>query len=123
MSNLQIDSVLAQIRSYSAQGAGGLHRPAGLAGPPAPGALAPGKAAGATGAPDFGSLLKQGIDSVNSTQQGAAKLADAFERGAPGVELAQVMLETQKASVSFRALAEVRNRLVNVYQEIMNMPI
>jgi flagellar hook-basal body complex protein FliE len=123
MSNMQIDNVLAQIRSFSAQGAGGLHRPSGPAGLLAPGALAPGKATGATGAPDFGSLLRQGIDSVNSTQQGAAKLADSFERGAPGVELAQVMLESQKASVSFRALTEVRNRLVNVYQEIMNMPI
>ena len=41
----------------------------------------------------------------------------------PGVELPQVMLEMQKASVSFRALTEVRNRLVNAYQEIMNMPI
>jgi flagellar hook-basal body complex protein FliE len=123
MSNMQIDNVLAQIRSFSAQGAGGLHRPAGLAGPAAPGALAPGKAAGAAAAPDFGALLRQGIDSVNTTQQGAARVADAFERGAPGVDLAQVMLESQKASVSFRALAEVRNRLVNVYQEIMNMPI
>jgi flagellar hook-basal body complex protein FliE len=123
MSNMQIDNVLAQIRSFSAQGAGGLHRPAGLTGPAAPGQLAPGKATGGVGATDFGKLLKQGIDSVNSTQQGAARLADSFERGAPGVDLAQVMLESQKATVSFRALAEVRNRLVNVYQEIMNMPI
>jgi flagellar hook-basal body complex protein FliE len=29
----------------------------------------------------------------------------------------------QKASVSFRALTEVRNKLVNAYQEIMNMPL
>jgi len=41
----------------------------------------------------------------------------------PGVELSQVMLEAQKASVSFRATVEVRNRLVSAYQEIMNMPI
>ena len=50
-------------------------------------------------------------------------IAGAVAAGVAGVDLAQVMLETQKASVSFRALAEVRNRLVNVYQEIMNMPI
>jgi flagellar hook-basal body complex protein FliE len=123
MSNMQIDNVLAQIRSFSAQGAGGLHRPGGIAGTTAPGQLAPGKAATGVSAADFGKLLKQGIDSVNASQQGAAKLADAFERGAPGVDLASVMLESQKATVSFRALAEVRNRLVNVYQEIMNMPI
>ena len=60
---------------------------------------------------------------MNQTQQHATALAAAFERGTPGVELPQVMLEMQKASVSFRALTEVRNRLVNAYQEIMNMPI
>ncbi len=33
------------------------------------------------------------------------------------------MLEMQKASVSFRAVTEVRNKLVEAYQSIMNMPI
>ena len=121
MSQMQIDQVLAQIRNFSSQGTG-LARP--LA-PTAPGTGAANGVAGAAGAnpPAFGQLLKQGIDAVNSSQQSAASLADAYERGASGVDLAQVMLETQKASVSFRALTEVRNRLVNVYQEIMNMPI
>ena len=41
----------------------------------------------------------------------------------PGVELPQVMLEMQKANVSFRALAEVRNKFVDAYREIMNMPL
>jgi flagellar hook-basal body complex protein FliE len=121
MSQMQIDQVLSQIRNFSAQGPG-LARP--LA-PAAPGAAAQGGVAGAGGVnqPAFGQLLKQGIDAVNSSQQTAGTLADAYERGVSGVDLAQVMLETQKASVSFRALTEVRNRLVNVYQEIMNMPI
>jgi flagellar hook-basal body complex protein FliE len=119
MSSMQINDVLAQIRSYSAHG-GGLARPVN----PAAGGLGAPSATGATGGPQaFGNLLKQGIDAVNASQQSAAALADSYERGAPGVELAQVMLETQKASVSFRALTEVRNRLVGAYQEIMNMPI
>ncbi|MDE2220702.1 MAG: flagellar hook-basal body complex protein FliE [Gammaproteobacteria bacterium] len=121
MSQMQIDQVLAQIRSFSAHGTG-LARP--LA-PLAPGAGAAAGVEGANGAGPaaFGQLLKAGIEAVNASQQNAAKLADGYERGTSGVDLAQVMLETQKASVSFRALAEVRNRLVNVYQEIMNMPI
>ena len=114
MSQMQIDQVLAQIRSFSTHGAGGIARPA------APGAA---HAPSAAGAPDFGQLLKQGIDAVNQSQQTASAVADAYERGAPGVDLARTMLETQKASVEFRALAEVRNRLVTVYQDIMNMPI
>jgi flagellar hook-basal body complex protein FliE len=121
MSPTQIDQVLAQIRSFSAQG-NGLTRPLAPTAPAAGGPAAVNGVTG-TGPSAFGQLLRQGIDAVNSSQQSAANLADAYERGTSGVDLAQVMLETQKASVSFRALAEVRNRLVNVYQEIMNMPI
>ena len=71
----------------------------------------------------FANVLKQGLDQVNQTQARAADLATQFERGVPGVELPQVMMEMQKASVSFRAITEVRNKFVNAYQEIMNMPI
>ena len=41
----------------------------------------------------------------------------------PDVEVADVMLALNKASVSFKTLAEVRNRLVSAYQDIMNMPV
>jgi len=51
------------------------------------------------------------------------KLAGAFELGAPGVDLAQVMVEMQKAGLSFRALSEARNHLVSAYQEVMRMSI
>ena len=112
MSQMEINNVLAQIRSISAQ--------AKIGAPNAVGAASGSAAAGAT---QFANLLRQGIDQVNQTQQSASSLATAFEKGTPGVELPQVMLEMQKASVSFRALTEVRNRLVNAYQEIMNMPI
>ena len=55
--------------------------------------------------------------------RGVDRLPGGGQRGVPGIELPQVMLEMQKASVSFRAITEVRNRFVNAYQEIMNMPI
>jgi flagellar hook-basal body complex protein FliE len=115
MSQMEIDRVLATIRSFSTQGTGGVGG-VGQSG-------AAGAAQGTSGVSEFSKLLQKGIDSVNQTQQSASSLATAFEKGAPGVELPQVMLEMQKASVSFRALTEVRNRLVNAYQEIMNMPI
>jgi flagellar hook-basal body complex protein FliE len=72
---------------------------------------------------DFGELLKSSIARVSDMQQGATSLSTAFEQGVPGVDLTQVMLEVQKASLSFRAMTEVRNRLVNAYQEVMSMPI
>ena len=54
-------------------------------------------------------MLKQGLAEVSATQSQAADLAARFERGEPGLELSQVMLESQKASVAFRATVEVRN--------------
>jgi flagellar hook-basal body complex protein FliE len=107
MSQMEIDRVLAQIRSISSQTKIGAPKAS--------------ETQGATGPSEFANILRQGIDQVNKTQQNAGALADAFDRGTPGVELPQVMLEMQKASVSFRALTEVRNRLISAYQDIMNM--
>ena len=112
MSNMEIDRVLAQIRSASqGGGVGGIGAARGPAG--APGAVDNG----------FAKLLKQGLDSVNQVQNKATTLATQFERGVPGVDLPQVMLEIQKTNVSFRALTEVRNKFVDAYREIMNMPL
>lgn len=108
MSQMEIDSVLAQIRSLSTQTHMGASQ-----------ATAPQK----SGPSEFATLLSKGIDQVNQTDQRATQLSAAFQRGEPGVELPQVMLEMQKATVSFRALTEVRNRLVGAYQEIMNMQV
>lgn len=71
----------------------------------------------------FAELLKSTIDAVNETQTSASEMAAALERGDQSVALPEVMIALQKASLSFQAMTEVRNRLVNAYQEIMNMPI
>ena len=60
---------------------------------------------------------------AQASQQAAQKSATDFELGKPGVDLPQVMLDMQKASISLRAAVEVRNKLVTAYQEIMNMPV
>ncbi len=116
MSSMQIDAVLSQIRAMQSQ-------IKGVASPSNDVA----QVAGVNGAPQetssFANVLKQGLDSVSSQQQKASHMAAQFEQGVAGVELPQVMLEMQKASVSFRAVTEVRNKLVDAYQTIMNMPI
>jgi flagellar hook-basal body complex protein FliE len=108
MSQMQIDQVLSQIRALNSAGSS---------------AVRPANHGATTGVPAFGDLLKKSLDAVNETQTTAGKLAEAYELGTGNVDLATVMIESQKASVSFRALTEVRNRLVNVYQDIMNMPV
>jgi flagellar hook-basal body complex protein FliE len=77
------------------------------------------EAAGAS----FGTLLAQSISSVNGMQQQAAALKTGFETGTGNASVVEVMVAAQKADLSFRAMTEVRNKLVAAYQEIMNMPV
>jgi flagellar hook-basal body complex protein FliE len=72
---------------------------------------------------DFSALLKQSINTVNETQQAASSMTQAFEIGDSDVSLAEVMVSAQKASVSFQAMVQVRNKLVEAYQDVMNMPM
>ena len=49
-------------------------------------------------------------------------MTEAFETGAANISLADVMVSTQKANVSFQAMLQVRNKLVEAYKDVMNMP-
>jgi flagellar hook-basal body complex protein FliE len=71
----------------------------------------------------FAELLQSSIEAVNRAQSTASEMAAALERGDKTASLPEVMIALQKASLSFQAMTEVRNRLVNAYQEVMNMPI
>ena len=71
----------------------------------------------------FGESLKTAIDSVNDAQAAAKKLRLDFESERGNADLTEVMIAAQKASLSFRAMTEVRNKLVTAYQDIMNMPV
>tara|TARA_B100000676_G_C18022073_1_gene813247 strand:+ start:186 stop:596 length:411 start_codon:yes stop_codon:yes gene_type:complete len=73
--------------------------------------------------PDFQSMFKNAIDNVNENQQTAAQLATRFEQGDPSIDLPEVMIALQKFSVSFQAMTQVRNKLVEAYKDIMNMPV
>jgi len=89
-------------------------------------AIGAGNATSTTGEADrtgFADMLKSAVNSVSETQQKSSELQRAFEMGDPQVDITQVMIQMQKASVSFEAMNQVRNRLVTAYQDIMNMPI
>jgi flagellar hook-basal body complex protein FliE len=78
---------------------------------------------GAVERADFAEMLKNAVNGVNELQGEAKQLAQAYERGEEGVDLPQVMIGLQKSSVSFEAMTQVRNKLVDAYEKIMNMPI
>ena len=71
----------------------------------------------------FAELMKSSIDRVATMQNQATALASAYESGDKSVDLTKVMLEVQKAGLAFHAMAEVRNKLVDAYTQVMNMPV
>jgi flagellar hook-basal body complex protein FliE len=72
---------------------------------------------------DFADVLKGAIDQVNSSQQTAAKMSQAFAMGDDSVNLSDVMIASQKASISFQTSIQVRNKLVSAYRDIMTMQV
>lgn len=72
---------------------------------------------------DFSKVMQNAVGQVNELQQNSGDLKTAFEMGDPNVNLADVMIASQKASVAFEATLQVRNKMVEAYQEVMRMSI
>jgi flagellar hook-basal body complex protein FliE len=72
--------------------------------------------------PSFIDSVKTMVDKVNEQDLKADALGEAYQRG-EDVPLTDVVLSMQKASLSFEATLQVRNKVVKAYEEIMNMPV
>ncbi|WP_395328955.1 flagellar hook-basal body complex protein FliE [Novosphingobium sp. BL-8H] len=68
----------------------------------------------------FADTLKTALDSVNSVQNNAESVTDAYQKGEV-TDVAKVMLARQEAGVAFEATLQVRNKLLSAYQDIMRM--
>lgn len=73
--------------------------------------------------PSFGEMFKSAVDTVNDNQAAAKSMATRYEMGDPKVDLPEVMIALQKSSVSFQAMTQVRNKMIEAYKEIINMPL
>ncbi|WP_374338144.1 flagellar hook-basal body complex protein FliE [Methyloversatilis sp.] len=82
-----------------------------------------GKVEAASGGADFGEALKNAIEQVNAAQTEAREMSEGFISGSSEANLQDVMIASQKASLSFQQMVQVRNKLVNAYQDIMNMSV
>ncbi len=88
---------------------------------PEPFASDPSKALAPSG-PGFGDLLKQAVEQVNHMQHQAGRLEDAVAQG-ESVNIHQAVIAGEKAGLSFRLMTQVRNKLVDAYEEIMRMQV
>jgi len=89
--------------------------PAGVPRPP----LAP---TAEPGAPSFKDVLMQNIEQVNKLQQDAAGAIEDLTTGKRD-DVATVLMAKQKADMAFQLLQQVRNKLVDAYEEIKQMRV
>lgn len=111
----KIESMLAQMRVAAQR-----PEPTGVAG------LSPINSSGKSQSPekvDFADALKASLDQINQVQNHAEKLGKNFALGDDSVSLSDVMIASQKASISFQATVQVRNKLVSAYETMMGMQV
>ena len=72
---------------------------------------------------DFNQLLSQALNNVNDLQGQSNELRTRLDMGDRSVNLSDVMIASQKASIAFEATVQVRNKVVDAYKTIMNMPV
>ena len=91
--------------------------------------LAPARSAGASAASGtpaaekFAQALRAAVQGADGLQSQAMETARRFQSGDPAVSLEQTMIALNNANVSFQGLVQTRNRLVQAYQDIMNMQV
>jgi len=71
---------------------------------------------------DFGTMLREVIGQVNEAQQHSAELAQRFARGEP-VDEQTLILAMERASLAFQLTLQVRNKVLEAYQEIMRLQV
>lgn len=68
----------------------------------------------------FGDLMKEAINSVNDAQKNADNMVTDFVSGKTD-NVHEVMISMEKAQLSFQLMTEIRNKIVDTYQELSRM--
>lgn len=105
MSDMRVDQVLNQMRILAAKSRGEV------------------SGAENSAVSSFSSVLGKAVNTVNDLQVQSNNLAQAFELGDPKVSLSDVVIANQKSNLAFEATVQIRNKFLQAYQDIMNMPL
>lgn len=70
----------------------------------------------------FGEMLAGAIDEVGKAQQQADQAVEKLQTG-EARNIHEVMIALEKASISTRLMVQMRNKIVEAYQEVMRMQI
>jgi flagellar hook-basal body complex protein FliE len=70
----------------------------------------------------FGESLREALGKVNQLQQEADRAAESFSVGRTQ-DVAGTLIAVEKANLGLQLALQVRNKLLEAYQEILRMPI
>jgi flagellar hook-basal body complex protein FliE len=71
---------------------------------------------------NFGEFLTDALGEVNSLQQNAAKAS--FDLAAGKLQdISQVTIAAEKATIAMQLTMQVRNKVIDAYQEVMRMQV
>ncbi len=74
------------------------------------------------GGPSFGDTLQNAIGRVDGAQKNADSQIEAFVAGEQD-NLHEVMISMNQARLTFQLMTEVRNKMLDTYQELMRMQV
>ncbi|AGH96363.1 flagellar hook-basal body complex protein FliE [Pseudobdellovibrio exovorus] len=75
-----------------------------------------------TSGPSFADTLKEAVGNVNQLHLDADRKAQELATGKTD-DIAGVMIATEKADIALRTMVQVRNKIIDAYQEIMRMQV
>ena len=70
----------------------------------------------------FGSVLKTFVEDVNDLQNQASEKIEKLATGEI-TDVHEVMIAVEEASTAMEFMLEIRNKIVEAYQEVMRMPV
>jgi flagellar hook-basal body complex protein FliE len=70
----------------------------------------------------FKMMLNEALHTANDSQLSSIKATEKLARG-ENIDLHEVMITAQKASITLQTTVEVRNKIVEAYQEVMRMQV
>jgi flagellar hook-basal body complex protein FliE len=76
-----------------------------------------------SGQSDFGQMLQQALATSTSCRAPPTICVPVSTWATSRLDLSQVMIAGQKSSIAFEATVQVRNKMVDAYKTIMNMPV
>jgi flagellar hook-basal body complex protein FliE len=84
--------------------------------------MPPSASVGSTGDVSFADTLKNAISQVNELQQVSNKKMQDLSVGRTD-NVADVMITAEKADIAMRVMVQVRNKVIDAYNEIMRMQV